>query len=286
MLIEDILSFTDRMYFVSFWHSPPSPITLGKRMLKALNIILDIQEIDMQMIQLMRLKSERQKDLANINAVKDDLRHQSEAKQLEIAELKKVIRLMEGDVSDIKSKLKKLESQQNAIKKVEEFNALSHEMSQADRERSAKELRLSEHYEKLAAEEETLKAIDQSLETTIENSKVLEAEIHDGISRINAEGRVLKTQRDELVSSAEPETFRIYERLLRNKRDRVVVPIENRCCSGCHIMLTAQDENLVRKGERIVFCEHCSRIHYWPESQALEGTTVATKQRRRRPTKV
>jgi hypothetical protein len=51
-------------------------------------------------------------------------------------------------------------------------------------------------------------------------------------------------------------------------------------------MLTAQDENLVRKGERLVFCEHCSRIHYWQESEALEGTAVATKQRRRRTTKV
>ena len=92
----------------------------------------------------------------------------------------------------------------------------------------------------------------------------------------------LKDQRDELVSKADPEVFQIYERLLGNKKDRVVVPIENRCCSGCHIMLTAQDENLVRKGERLVFCEHCSRIHYWQESEALEGTAVATKQRRRR----
>ena len=64
----------------------------------------------------------------------------------------------------------------------------------------------------------------------------------------------------------------IYERLLRNKKDRVVVPIENRTCSGCHIVLTAQHENLVRKGENLVFCEHCSRIHYWQESEAFEGT--------------
>ena len=47
-------------------------------------------------------------------------------------------------------------------------------------------------------------------------------------------------------------------------------------------MLTAQHENLVRKGENLVFCEHCSRIHYWQESEALEGTAVATKRRRRR----
>ena len=108
----------------------------------------------------------------------------------------------------------------------------------------------------------------------------------EGILRINEEGRVLKAERDALVEQANPDTFSIYERLLRNKKDRVVVPIENRCCSGCHLMLTAQDENFVRKGERLVFCEHCSRIHYWPESEALEGTGVAVKQRRRRTTKV
>lgn len=255
-------------------------------MLKALKTILDIQEIDMQMIQLMRIKSERQKDLSNINAVKSDLAKQAEAKELEIADMKKIIRLMEGDVTDIKAKIKKFEAQQSSIKKVEEFNALSHEMSQADRERGLKEQRLSDQYDKLAAEEDALKSIKTSLKATVENSKVLESEIQESIDRINVEGRGLKAQRDQLVAKADPEVFRVYERLLRNKKDRVVVPIENRCCSGCHIMLTAQDENLVRKGERLVFCEHCSRIHFWQESEALEGSTVATKQRRRRTTKV
>lgn len=251
-------------------------------MLKALKIILDVQEVDMQMIQLMRLKLERQRDLDNINAVKSDLRHQAESKEEEIADLKKLIRLMEGELGDVKSKIKKLEGQQSSIKKVEEFNALSHEMSQADRERVLKEQRLSDQTDKLIAEEDSLKAINENLKSTISSSKVLENEILESITRINAEGRVLKSQRDQLVAKTDPDVFRIYERLLRNKKDRVVVPIENRCCSGCHIMLTAQDENLVRKGERLVFCEHCSRIHFWQESEALEGTAVATKQRRRR----
>jgi predicted nucleic acid-binding Zn-ribbon protein len=251
-------------------------------MLKALKIILDVQEIDMQMIQLMRLKTERQQDLANINAVKTDLRDQAETKETEIVDLKKLIRLMEGELTDVKAKIKKLEAQQNSIKKVEEFNALSHEMSQADRERIAKEQRLSDHMDRLIAEEDALKSINENLKTTINSSKVLESEIQESIDRINAEGRVLKAQRDQLAAKADPEVFRIYERLLRNKKDRVVVPIENRCCSGCHIMLTAQDENLVRKGERLVFCEHCSRIHFWQESEAIEGTAAATTKRRRR----
>lgn len=256
-------------------------------MQEALKKILDIQELDMQMIQLMRLKRERQAELSHINSSKASLRQQVSTKENEILELKKGIRLAEGELNETIEKFKKLDAQQHAIKKVEEFNALNQEMSQTERERTAREQRLSEAYDKLAAEEDILKTLQKSLETTIETNKSIEAEIHDSVSKINAEGRTLKVQRDAMVEDAEPDTFRIYERLLRNKKDRVVVPIENRCCSGCHIMLTAQDENLVRKGEHLVFCEHCSRIHYWPESEALETTTVATKQRRRRtPSKV
>lgn len=251
----------------------------------ALHQILDIQELDMQMIQLMRLKKERQSELINLNAIKADLHKKASVKEGEIIELKKNIRLSEGEITQIQEKIKKFEAQQHSIKKVEEFNALSHEISQAEREKQAKEQRLSDFYDKLAAEEDLMKGLAESLASTEENSKVLEAEIREGLEKINAEGRELKVERDRLVAKADPEIFGIYERLLRNKRDRVVVAIENRCCSGCHIMLTAQDENLVRKGERIVFCEHCSRIHYWPESQALEGTAAAPKPRRRRSTK-
>ena len=250
-------------------------------MLKALKQILEIQELDMQMIQLVRKRKERQNELDNLNAVKSDLKRQADTKKLEIEETKRVIRVVESEVADTAAKMKKLEGQQGSIKKVEEFNALSHEMSQVDRERIAKEQRASELYDKLAAEEDLLKNLDQTLETTIESSRAVEGEILASIHEINAEGRIIKSRRDKLVDGADQEVFRIYERLLRNKKDRVVVPIENRCCSGCHIMLTAQDENLVRKGERLVFCEHCSRIHYWQESEVLEGTAVATKQRRR-----
>jgi len=251
-------------------------------MLQALKVILEIQELDMKMIQLMHLKRQRQKELDNINANKNTMRQKLSDKETEVTEIKKIIRLAEGDHNEVLAKIKKLEGQQHAIKKVDEYNAITHEISAADRDRIVKEQRLSDFYDKLTAEEEVLKSINENLESTTENSKILEAEIFDNIRQINDEGRELKEQRDHLVEQANPDVFKVYERLLSNKKDRVVVPLENRCCSGCHIMLTAQHENLVRRGERLVFCEHCSRIHYWQESKALEDTVVATKQRRRR----
>ncbi len=255
-------------------------------MLKALNVILDIQELDMQMIRLMRLKRDRSKELTNIDGIKKDLENRVFAKSNEVMELKKNIKLDEVDVQGIIEHIKKLESQQGSIRKVEEFNALSQEMSTLERERHNREQRLGEMCDRLVLEEDLLKSLQENLSSTTASSKEIEDEIRESIHRINTEGRVLLEQRGDLVKKADTEVFRIYERLLRNKKGRVVVPIENRCCTGCHIMLTAQDENLVRKGERLVFCEHCSRIQYWPESEALESATAAprTARRRRRTT--
>lgn len=254
-------------------------------MYDALRPILDIQELDMKMIRLMLLKITRQDELKKIHSIKTDLQKQVDHKGEDILEVRKQIRLLELELEEINGKIKHLESQQANIKKVDEFNALTHEISGAEKQRHAKEQILSDLYDKLAAEEDIQKNLQSSLEQTETNSKSLEEEIFDAIREINTEGTELKKERDALATKVDPEVFAIYERLLKNKKNRVIVPIENRCCSGCHILLTAQHENLVRKGERLVFCEHCSRIHYWQEGEIVEGED-ATAKRRRRPSKV
>lgn len=249
---------------------------------QALKVILDIQEFDMKMIRLMRLKKERLSELSHIDSLRQELKKQQVDKEAEIGELNRTIVAQESKIAEIKERIKKLEAKQNTVKKVDEFNALTQEMTSSERERIATEQITSDLIDKRTLEEEILEKIKESLHQSEESSVNLENEIKESIRMINQEGSELKQSRDHLAKTADPEVMRIYERLLNNKKDRVVVHIENRTCSGCHIALTAQHENIVRKGERLVFCEHCSRIHYWQESEELEGTAVATKKRRRR----
>lgn len=251
---------------------------------EALKVILDIQELDIQMIRLMRLKRERQGELERIRSLRDDLHSQVVLKENEVIDLKKQIRLSEVEVQELTAKAQKLEGQQNAVKKVEEFNALTHEIAACEREKAGKEQRLSDLYDRQAAEDDLLKNLKSTYDSTKTSSAELEREIMSSIEAINQEGSQIKVKRDAMQMHADPEILKVYEKLLKNKRDRVVVPIENRCCSGCHILITAQHENLVRKGEKLVFCEHCSRIHYWQEHIAAPEE-AGTRRRRRAPAK-
>ena len=248
----------------------------------ALQSILAIQELDIKMIRLMRVKQEHQKELAKIQALKTDIRRKVEEKELEMEKLKEQIKGGEKRIQEISDQINKLENQQAAVKKMDEFNALTQEMTAANKERRTLEHQLSDLMDKQASGEDLLLSLKESLSSTENSSSAIEEEIRENIRRINEEGRSLLSQRTQLKEATDPELFSIYERLLNNKKDRVVVPIENRVCSGCHIALTPQHENLVRKQDHLVFCEHCSRILYWQELQApsTEGTMI--KRRRRR----
>lgn len=252
-------------------------------MKEALKTIIDIQELDMKMLRLMRVKKERLMEIEQIEALRKELHEQYTVKEKEIGDLNKHIIAYEQKIQEIADKIKKLEAQQSSIKKVEEFNALTHEMTALERERIATEQKVSDLVDKRVAEEELLGKVKESLQASEVSSLALEKEINASIQLINTEGSALKAEREEIAKSADQEILHVYERLLRNKKDRVVVPIENRTCSGCHIALTAQHENVVRKGDNLVFCEHCSRIHYWqPEEAAVEGAASGAKRRRRR----
>lgn len=244
--------------------------------------LLDIQELDIKMIRLLKVKKQRKNELDKLRDLKNDIENQTKEKSREILEIKKEIRMGEGRIQELQTKVVQLEERQSAVKKMDEFNALTQEMTAAGRERNAIEHKLSDLTDQLTAQEDLLTSLQNNLQSAEKSGVSLEKEINHSIQKINEEGTLLLRERAEKIHNIPADIFPIYDRLLKNKKDRVLVPIENRTCSGCHIVLTPQHENLVRKQTRLVFCEHCSRILYWQEATHVEGEEGAAPRRRRR----
>ena len=253
-------------------------------MLNSLKVILEIQELDKKMIRLMRLKKGRLRELEHIDNLRNELKTQLGEKEIEISELNKTINSQDAKTSDLKERHKKLDARLQATKKVDEYHAINQEIIQADREIKATEQITSDLIDKRNMEEDFCTKIKDSLQQSEEGSIALENEIQDSIRTFNREGSELKQQWEALAKTADPELLSIYQRLLNNKKDAVVVPISNGTCSGCHIAVTAQHQNTVTRAERLVFCEHCGRLHYpyHEEAPVSDGTETGVKRRRRR----
>src|SRR6185503_16750420 len=146
-------------------------------MLASLRPILDIQELDIKMIRLLRVRTERQKEVSQIETLRKELHLQLTDKQKEIDSLGTQIQAYEHKIQDTNARIKKLESQQNSVKKADEFNALTQEMTHAERERIATEQKVSDLVDKRVAEEEILQRIEEGLKASEASSLALEKEI-------------------------------------------------------------------------------------------------------------
>lgn len=251
-----------------------------------LDLILQIQEKDIQMMRLLRLRNERETELSKLHKLRADLEDQASLKKSDIEEFEKELGELDAKIETITERMRLLEETQNTIKRVDEFNALTQEMTKLDREKAGLSKSAQELSERMDAERQVLETIETSLKESYEGSRAVEQEIQESIAQINKEGAGIKTERDAMAKGANTEILTVYEKLLKNKKDRVVVPIVQRACSGCNVLITPQHENLVRKGERLIFCEHCSRIHYWPRQveSGDEAAATTTRRRRRRTT--
>ena len=251
-------------------------------MLDTLSNLLKIQEKDMQMLRLLGLKSERLKELGGLKSTKETLEKEQRIKSDELLEVKSSIKLKEIEHLEVKEKIAEAEKKQEIVKKVEEFNALSQEIAQKERERNQIEHRITDDNENLSLLEEAFEKLQESVEIAQKNFSEVANEVQEAISHINEEGQKIKVDRDALLNTVAPEDLKVYKRLLNNKRTAVIVPIEDRTCMGCHIMVTAQHENLVRRAEKVIFCEHCSRIHYLPEADVVQVEDSGKKRRRKK----
>jgi len=144
---------------------------------EAIKPLLDIQELDIKMIRLMRVKKQRQGELKQIESLRIELNEQLKLKEEEISDFDKQVSGLEEKLQGLTEKYKKLESQQSSVKKVEEFNALTQEMTTVEREKASLEIQTSNILDKKVAEEEILEKIKDSLSSTETNSQELEKEI-------------------------------------------------------------------------------------------------------------
>lgn len=94
------------------------------------------------------------------------------------------------------------------------------------------------------------------------NRGILESEQSDVTNKLN----VKEDERKRLVSRIDNYLVTKYERI-RAKRDEMgVSAITRPLCTGCNNVIPPQFTVEIRKGDKVMCCEHCGRILVWKEN--------------------
>ncbi len=236
---------------------------------KQIKFLIKVQEIDKQLQELEKI---REGLPSKVNACRREIEtKKDDQKKMEVKdeELHKNLRSLQGKLQLIDDALKKHQTQIYSVKNEKEMNALDHEIKKDKQERR-----------NIEDEILNIEIVLEELEPGIKRGKTLlveedsklakEEEIYRKEMEENGEKTsTLSQEREKITSEIQPDVISLYKKLMSNKNNLAVVPINGIVCQGCFMSLPPQIMNEVRIKE-MVTCEHCLRILYLSEEKDKE----------------
>jgi len=230
--------------------------------------LLALQEVDLQ---ILSINGEKVSLLNSINEKRSQLEKQRgefEEQEARLKQEKVDMRSLEVELAESSTHVRKLESQQVHIKTNQEYKALDREIYEAKIHQTRVEDQLLEKMEFVEQENIQIRETSRELDARAPELQQETSGIEEKISQIERTIEELQTKRSEVSREIDEAALKRYERILTGKSAPVLVPVVNGACQGCHLVVTAAVESVLRRGEAdIITCENCSRILYIPDEE-------------------
>ena len=196
-----------------------------------------------------------------------EVRAGADRKRLEAQSAEVERKKLEFEAEAHRSKVARYKIQQFETRKNEEFAALGTEIQREEKEvqeiedRELDLMALGEKARKEAAEEAVgAKVKEGELNVKEEELKKKRGELEMSLADLIKE---IET----LASGVEEGLLSKYRRIMMNKKDVAVVPVEHGTnCGGCHMKLTQGSVIAAKSGKAGASCENCGRLLFWPVS--------------------
>jgi len=191
-------------------------------------------------------------------------------KEAEISRLKALAEELAQNQRDLKAELEdaqvRIKDRQNKMMQVQtsrEHQALLKEIEEnkklikANEEKTLQMMEQVEEIEKNSAELANLCAGEKEL--LVEETE----NVKKAVNKIVSRKKSILERRTGLTPELHPGTLKRYDMLRQKRSGAAVVPTKNGVCQGCFMALPPQQDNDIRKGEKLNFCPTCQRILYY-----------------------
>jgi predicted nucleic acid-binding Zn-ribbon protein len=231
----------------------------------AIETILILQDRDTRRVALEAQIKAVPVDIMLVERHISDERSALEIARIELRELESRKKLLETEIGSAEQTLAKYRTQQLAVRKNDEYQALGHEIETVQAQISEFEGR---ELEIMFAIDGAKKKYASAEATAKQNIVGHEARIAALRERGTALAAELKIAQDEVAAArvgvAAP-WQRAYDRMAVRGLP-AVVPIHGGKCGGCHLKVSSEVESAAR-GKNMdglpAFCDQCNRIVYW-----------------------
>ncbi|MSR46038.1 MAG: hypothetical protein EXS13_03060 [Planctomycetes bacterium] len=230
--------------------------------------LLALQKVDQET----RRIQQRIQEMPQILERRGERFRQSEARVAtalaRILDLKKQAGLAELEVKGKDAEIAKIQGAQGQSRTNEEFRAFGEHVTRLKKDTRAIEDRILEHLTQVESIERELidlqstrAALQKEVDVDLVQWKKDEAEYR-------AELAERAKHRAEQAKSIPAGPLSVYDRVLRVRDGKAMVPADSRICGGCSMSITANDYARLHTGNELVLCRSCERILYLAETTA------------------
>ena len=170
---------------------------------------------------------------------------------------------IEKDLAAVQGRLSKYKDQLMEVKTNKEYHAMQTEIGAAEQLVRSQEDRLldrMEEAETLAAE---LKAAESALKTGQADVANERARLETDGSAAAADLDKTTAERARLAASISAPALALFEHVAKHRKGLAMSEARDGHCMQCHVRLRPQVYNDIRRNERLIQCESCSRILYY-----------------------
>lgn len=237
-------------------------------MRETLAALVKLQEIDFQLRALEQAKGDLpqkvimlEQEIAEKEEVMQDRKNRIESAQSEL-------RNIHAEVTALRERLKKYQSQLYQVKTNKEYDAITIELETTETAISQNEykaMEVEDQEKELQAEAAALAPIlEEDRALLSENRKQLEAMLE----KTREKEESLMKQRQEITVTLSRPILSTYERIRQGRGGMAVAFLKDGACSQCSSRIPPQRGLEIRMMNRLYLCEVCGRIMLWdPERE-------------------
>ncbi len=236
-----------------------------------LKTLIELQAIDKQLYDVRRAREAKPVRIAQLRAAHEAQTQQVKAAEAELKTLQLKRAGMEGDLAAKEGGVKKLQMQLYQVKTNRDYTTLQHEIAGVKADNSVLEEEILTVMEKLDQQQSVVAAARETLKAEAAKLQQAIAVIEREMGELDASIATFQTQRQVMTPRVDPKTLSRYERILDKKEGLGLVPVNVRqeACAGCHMNIPPQTINEIRLKERLIACESCARLLYYPEDETV-----------------
>ena len=227
--------------------------------------LIELQELDLVIKGLEETKEFIPRELAEheenvkkaidgVNSIKEEI------KNSELERKKK-----EGKLEQNEVEIDKLQTQLYELKSNEAYQTMELEINNLKGENSEIENAVLEILEKQDQLNAKLKEAQQKQKDEEAKLADKQRENKEKIKEVETGLAKKGEERSQKVSQIDGDILSRYDRVRLTKEGVGIVAVQNEACMGCHTNIIPQKVNELMKGDKVLYCERCSRILYLKE---------------------